>query len=155
MSTTHTPGPWHIQQVGTPGYFVINQAHGIPVPATGPKGEANARLMAAAPELAAALARAFEFLDTNFDEADMADILVPCREALRRAGALPPTVGNATHTREPTDEERYYDGTQWTAEQIAQLGAKGSVDEALRTSDGRAALFNTIVGTMDFGKPRS
>ncbi len=52
-----TPGPWHAQQVGTPGYFVVCDAVGAKVPMAGPKGEANARLLSSAPAMLNALQR--------------------------------------------------------------------------------------------------
>lgn len=56
MTTQHTPGPWRVQQVGTPGYFVVRALCRGPLPMT----EANARLMAAAPDL---LALAHKYAD--------------------------------------------------------------------------------------------
>ena len=57
----HTPGPWSVVLVGalkikadsTPGYFATIE--GACAGAHGAEGEANARLIAAAPELLAAL----------------------------------------------------------------------------------------------------
>lgn len=108
-----TGGPWYFQQVGSPGFCHVRDTWGRPITLHGPTGQANARLMAAAPELRDALRLAFEFLDRNFDDADMADILGPCREALRRAGALPSTT---TRARE---------ADQWTEDELASLAAIG------------------------------
>jgi hypothetical protein len=94
MTASHTPGPWFRQQVGTPGYFTIIMPNGNPVPTSGPKGAANARLIAAAPDLLAALDLCFEFLDRNYEDRDMPDILIPARVALEKARGA-----NATHTR--------------------------------------------------------
>jgi hypothetical protein len=55
---THTPGPWHIQQTGSPGFFTVKGVNFKPVTMQGPTGEANARLMAAGPAL---LTLAYQF----------------------------------------------------------------------------------------------
>lgn len=65
------------------------------------------------PEIVTALLRAYTFLDANFDEEDMADILEPCREALGKAGALPAV--STTRARE---------NPQWTPEEISAIAAQ-------------------------------
>jgi hypothetical protein len=92
MTATHTPGPWSVVRQGR--VFHVNAAR----PFDEAEVEADARLIGASPLLLAALERAFEFLSTNFDDTDMADILGPCREALEAArGEV-----NATRAREPS-----------------------------------------------------
>ena len=59
MKTKHTPGPWYALSEGVTdaaiGYRAIIDAHGYTVCNPSPMGEANARLIAAAPELLRAL----------------------------------------------------------------------------------------------------
>ena len=57
-TTTHTPGPWSVRTVG--GELRIFESHGISLAMvynddSAPAGEDNARLIAAAPQLLAAL----------------------------------------------------------------------------------------------------
>jgi len=68
-ATAHTPGPWHVTRghqtnlvrgvFGNNGNCVV-RFNGIASP-TKPEGQANARLIAAAPDLLAALIRLEEF----------------------------------------------------------------------------------------------
>jgi hypothetical protein len=50
MSRQHTPGPWHVEPSPDRVHFDI-RADGVHVPHGSGKGEANARLIAAAPDL--------------------------------------------------------------------------------------------------------
>lgn len=54
-----TSGPWYFQQVGSPGYFVIKGPNLLPLPET----VENARLKAAAPDMAKALRECISSLD--------------------------------------------------------------------------------------------
>ncbi len=84
MTTQHTPGPWATRRNIVNDVYAIEAQDGSAV-CYGTVAEANAQLIAAAPDLLAALERCFEFLDTNFDELDMRDILEPAGEALTKA----------------------------------------------------------------------
>jgi len=57
-TATHTPGPWYWDKVST-GHcrHVIVDSEGFTIANPSPMGEADARLIAAAPELLAALQR--------------------------------------------------------------------------------------------------
>lgn len=58
MTTQHTPGPWYIDcqnESAVIGYRAIVDKNGYTVCDPSPMGEANARLIAAAPTLLAAL----------------------------------------------------------------------------------------------------
>ena len=71
MKTQHTPGPWHVEQpFGEPGTYVAVTFPGFSPglvcrlidQARTPEGIANARLIAAAPDLLAALEETRDFL---------------------------------------------------------------------------------------------
>jgi hypothetical protein len=72
---SHTPGPW---RVGDAGFTVFGPPNGNPSPetiahmVTVRKGPANARLIASAPDLLAALRETADLLE-GFRAADMAD----------------------------------------------------------------------------------
>lgn len=55
--STHTPGPWTVWSInpGSLAYWGLRGPTGLAPTLAGPEGEANARLMAAAPELLEAL----------------------------------------------------------------------------------------------------
>ena len=58
MTTQHTPGPWYIDcqnESAAIGYRAIVDNEGYTVCSPSPMGQANARLIAAAPDLLAAL----------------------------------------------------------------------------------------------------
>lgn len=70
----HTPGPWHEEDLGESGNILITDVQGVTVatcwrqPLDPPEWvEANARLIAAAPELLEALESAFDILDSIAD----------------------------------------------------------------------------------------
>lgn len=78
MKTSHTPGPWKTQWNGVwkvatrAGFLVANisppkNAHGVFEPAN---VEANARLIAAAPELLASLIAIYEMVPFDVPESD-------------------------------------------------------------------------------------
>jgi hypothetical protein len=83
MNAKHTPGPWGIsgkeeRDLGTlsPGFLEISSAHDVcwiaKVQIHTPEGEANARLIAAAPELLEALKAVVAIADRSTDEFDRA-----------------------------------------------------------------------------------
>ena len=99
MTTQHTPGPW---PVGDAGATVFGPPNGNPSPATIarvsfamiPSDEmvANARLIAAAPDLLAALGDAWRSLDRLADEPDnmhawqeATRVAMACRAAIAKA----------------------------------------------------------------------
>lgn len=87
MTAKHTRAPWRI---GDAGATVFGAPNGTPSPDTvatlGPRNRAaNARLIAAAPELLAALQRVYDFLDANYADHDMPDILPAVRAAIAKA----------------------------------------------------------------------
>jgi hypothetical protein len=96
-NTKHTPGPW-TAIITTDGTHEVTTSDGIypqtvaRMYSTGKlmqsQAPANARLIAAAPELLEALSRVSEFLEANYSTADMPDILPVVRAALAKAGAL-------------------------------------------------------------------
>lgn len=126
MTVKHTPGPWRlgngtavVADAGGPGTWddADNvRFYGGPLICESVRSIETARLIAAAPDLLAALERAFEFLDANFDEADMADILIPCREALGRARGSPPA---------ELDDSRAGRADQWTEDELAEIRSRG------------------------------
>ena len=71
--TKHTPGPWAVYGTLHPGEFIIHQGgHGLAVTrrANG-SGNANARLIAAAPELLEALRKLVAYVDENVASRDV------------------------------------------------------------------------------------
>ena len=74
MTTQHTPGPWYIDcqnESAAIGYRAIVDGDGYTVCSPSPMGQANARLIAAAPDLLAALRlceRALEERDAEAEE---------------------------------------------------------------------------------------
>jgi hypothetical protein len=67
MKTLYTPGPWNVQKLGiVRHYFEINAKGAWIADVKGPsqneQGEANARLIAAAPEMLEALQEAYKEL---------------------------------------------------------------------------------------------
>ena len=80
----HTPGPWKLITGGP--MLVTADESAVIATRLGGVSEANARLIAAAPELAEALARVAEFLDANYAVSEMPDILPMVDAALAKAG---------------------------------------------------------------------
>lgn len=79
----HTPGPWtYVPSDSYPHLALLKR------PYAGPQlfSMEDAQLIAAAPDMAEALRLAFTFLDANYSNADMPDILPACRAALAKAG---------------------------------------------------------------------
>ena len=78
-ATQHTPGPWIDSQ--SAAMFATPQSY----EKTSSEIAANARLIAAAPELLEALRHATAFLTANYADSDMPDILPACRTAIAKA----------------------------------------------------------------------
>jgi len=75
MNTQHAPGPWYIDcqnESAAIGYRAIVDKDGYTVCNPSPMGQANARLIAAAPDLLAALQAAWAFFEPVYVSA-MAD----------------------------------------------------------------------------------
>lgn len=81
MSAQHTPGPWEVKQFGGPqisgpeGYAICTMWGALSVDELAGQDAANARLIAAAPELLGALDRAVQRLEGDWaatEEVDMA-----------------------------------------------------------------------------------
>lgn len=82
MQTHHTPGPWFTEALSTIGHCAIVDADGFTIANPSPMGQANARLIAAAPDLLAALQSALDQLSA-LSFAD--DRIVYARERARAA----------------------------------------------------------------------
>lgn len=86
MSGKHTPGPWHIEG-GTKiwaGDELVAGAAVMRMPHA-----ANAALIAAAPDLARALADLLaDALSMGLDDSPVSGSLIEARKALRKAGVL-------------------------------------------------------------------
>jgi hypothetical protein len=81
-----TPGPWLVGDYDKLTILTANRALRIASADFQTRQcVANAKLIAAAPDLLEALAKATEFLDANYSNADMPDILPACRSALENA----------------------------------------------------------------------
>jgi len=91
MTAQHTKGPWHVKN----GFIdAENGSHVAEVHATAKKSEfeatlgANARLIAAAPELLEALRECVEYIYDGLDGPnDMAPVLHEARKAIAKAEA--------------------------------------------------------------------
>lgn len=89
---THTPGPWWIEnEKDNEGPWEISDCYGrtAEVYGEGEEGAANARLIAAAPELLDALKMAFEdwatLVGDDLDNDDVASIWKNCCRAINKA----------------------------------------------------------------------
>jgi hypothetical protein len=93
MTTAHTPGPWHIGM--KPGPMIYGSDSSQVADLRGDlldrgEAQANARLIAAAPDLLAAISRAVEFMRANYSDEDMPDILPAARAAIAKATGVTP-----------------------------------------------------------------
>jgi hypothetical protein len=88
----HTPGPWHVKDFDG-DQIMVRGERSMPAVCTGPDRWANARLIAAAPELLEAAKLALDIAEewisselsgTGFYEEDMAE-LQPVRDAIAKA----------------------------------------------------------------------
>lgn len=90
---THTPGPWTFDRLGGGWGCIIR--NGAPAKDTfriaelaeSPQIEANARLIAAAPDLLAALQDLMEFWDAGTPVHPGAEVVSQAREAISKATA--------------------------------------------------------------------
>jgi hypothetical protein len=91
MNTQHTPGPWYIDcqnESAAIGYRAIVDKDGYTVCSPSPMGQANARLIAAAPDLLAALIafdNAFSHYCEGDPDSDEVSALYQAREAIAKA----------------------------------------------------------------------
>lgn len=92
MQTKHTPGPWHIGVRTFHAGRDVYGPKGEPVAVADdaitatPEAEANARLIAAAPELLAALRHLLEdAVALNMGESDRSGVLAEARAAIDKA----------------------------------------------------------------------
>ncbi len=85
----HTPGPWHYFPDDHDGFEgpSVQSGFGLVVYTLEPgeENEANARLIAAAPDLLAALRYMVEAQNTFFDHADRRASLAKAKEAIAKA----------------------------------------------------------------------
>jgi len=91
MTTQHTPGPWYIDRIlnnANLGYRAIIDGDGYTVCSPSPMGQANARLIAAAPDLLAVLeeiVKAIDFERGASETEDAERLLIAAREAIAKA----------------------------------------------------------------------
>ena len=88
MSAKHTPGPWRVygdcDVLGRDGDLIAG-VHGYDAG----EDEANAALIAAAPDLARALADLLaDAVEMGLDDSPVSGSLIEARDALRKAGVL-------------------------------------------------------------------
>jgi hypothetical protein len=81
MSTQHTPGPWFTEATSTIGHHFVIDSDGFTICDPSPMGEANARLIAAAPDLLAAL------IDAEFLLRKAAQLAGPMQDSFARSAA--------------------------------------------------------------------
>ena len=89
MTSTHTPGPWHYE-TGDDGAVIYTGFTIAKIPIDGSDWQSNARLIASAPDLLAALEAALEAVE-YYDEREGAEkTLRQVRAAIAKAngGAL-------------------------------------------------------------------
>ena len=83
---SHTPAPWFTEATSKIGHFAVCDAEGFTVCNPSPMGTANARLIAAAPELLDACARALGLLtDPDASEHDADTVTDILRAAINKA----------------------------------------------------------------------
>lgn len=86
MTSKHTPGPrTYSETAGDHDFLIYPESGGPDVALVRDFDKHNARLIAAAPELLAALPICFDFLDANYAVHDIPDVLYPVRAAIRKA----------------------------------------------------------------------
>ena len=86
MQTKHTPGPWLTAATNRIGYIYIQDSDGVAITDPSPLKIADARLIAAAPELLAALRHLLEdAVALNMGESDRSGVLVEARAAIAKA----------------------------------------------------------------------
>lgn len=93
-NTKHTPGPWRYRQItalSVYAFYIIDGDASLvaEVAMQSEAEEANARLIAAAPELADALEAALDALSNRAGWPEEEPTLVRARAALHKAGRLP------------------------------------------------------------------
>lgn len=73
---SHTTGPWYTEATSTIGHYAVTDADGFTVCNPSPMGQANARLIAAAPELLDALYAALPYVEEGeeFNHPDKRDL---------------------------------------------------------------------------------
>ena len=78
MNAQHTPGPWSLGTKDCGGYPLMSETEGhfcdICDVCEGNESQANARLIAAAPELLAACKRLMDTVALNLDDTDPQDV---------------------------------------------------------------------------------
>lgn len=78
----HTKGPWHSERGGKGWVVRIDEPNGLPIANLSMQSEANARLIAAAPELLEALKACVQRLDAVWDSGmETEDDLIALRTA--------------------------------------------------------------------------
>lgn len=84
----HTPGPWHFSSARTSCDFHVHQKSGVMIAvcgrSTAVENEANARLIAAAPELLAALKGFLDHVGGAADR-DLQSLLYQAEDAISKA----------------------------------------------------------------------
>lgn len=92
MGTKHTPGPWVVVRAGNStlirsdsqrGYFA--KIEGACAGAHGAEGEANARLIAAAPDLLEALKKALPLLEEHIRGRSVTEAIEAAEAAIAKA----------------------------------------------------------------------
>ena len=86
--SAYTPAPWFTAATSTIGHHYVVDGDGFTICDPSPMGAANARLIAAAPELAAALRWALDQLDDDLD-LDHRRALADARALLARVEGAP------------------------------------------------------------------
>ena len=89
MTSTHTPGPWHYE-TGDDGAVIYTGFTIAKIPIDGSDWQSNAHLIAAAPEMLAALEAALEAVEYYHDHEGAEETMKQVRDAIATAtgGAL-------------------------------------------------------------------
>ncbi len=88
-----TKGPWFTEATSRIGHFAITDADGFTVCDPSPMGQANARLLAAAPELLAALSTLLDSCTREVAPDGYRNLQMPSQRAIQSAVA---TIARAT-----------------------------------------------------------
>ncbi len=82
--SAYTPGPWFIEATSRIGHHAVIDGDGFTICNPSPMGEANARLIANAPDMLEALQNLVDYLGADVDNG-LDELLTKARAAIEKA----------------------------------------------------------------------
>jgi hypothetical protein len=82
--SAYTPGPWFIEATSRIGHHAVIDGDGFTICNPSPMGEANARLIANAPDMFEALQNLVDYLGADVDNG-LDELLTKARAAIEKA----------------------------------------------------------------------